>query len=176
MRATACPSGLFLYETRVYRLVASYAPSMTSTGNLNLSKAPFLRRSLLSVTCPADRVQTAFSPRRIIPTLTDSIIDLVHVQVLNIRGKDAVEQLYTDDERRNGNRNELRTMFKTSFPGSDHQTMVGGCFYNRRFGEVVQQRAERQGEWSMRNVSRAAVCGQQTVSDSSRRSRTSCLH
>lgn len=67
---------------------------MTSTGSLKLSRAPFLRRSLLSVIWPERWGECA---RRVLHgrnrTLSYAIVDLVHVQVLDIRGENAVEQL-----------------------------------------------------------------------------------
>ncbi len=57
-------------------------------------------------------------------TLSDTIIELIHVEILDIWGEDAVEQLSTVGYWAGSDRSRVRTMFKTSFAGSDHHTMA----------------------------------------------------
>lgn len=71
------------------------SPSRTSTGNLNLSKAPFFKRRFRKVSWPIEIPQfnACIISNIYRPTLTNPIINLVHIQVLDIRGKDPIKQL-----------------------------------------------------------------------------------
>ena len=70
---------------------------------------------------------------RIGRTLADTVVHLVHVQVLDIRGEHPVEQLQGRVTTCAWVRTaERRTMFKTSFPGSSHHILAGYLVCNSR--------------------------------------------
>lgn len=67
---------------------------MTSTGSLNLSRAPRLRWSLLNVIWPVGWFNMILATKvKSYDTLSDSIVYLIHIQIIDIWGKDAIEHL-----------------------------------------------------------------------------------
>lgn len=93
-RGKACPGDLPPFQSGAEHLASMNAPSMTSTGSLNLSKAPFFNRSLLRVTWPGGHtLNVNLALRMRSRTLSDTVVNLVHVQIFDIWGQNAVEQL-----------------------------------------------------------------------------------
>jgi hypothetical protein len=103
-----------------------YRPSSTSTGNLNLSKAPFFNVRFPNDTLPAKMIVSQLRTQKTNgQTCSDPIIHLIHIQVDHIRGKDAIEQLQISLLKTVDCLWDLkRTTFRTSLPGSNHHIVV----------------------------------------------------